>query len=352
MEGGVMRWQDMTDGKEKYAAYLCGREWSLLKEAVRDRSGGVCERCTANAMDHVHQLTYARKYREKLDDLQACCKACHEFIHGKSNSDPVYDRHLLLPWCGTPVKSFYLAGKITGTTWRESIVPGWSEENHSWAYGSAFLDYEYDKTWATVPNACSVLGAGMHFTGPWWKDTESCGHSTSDSSSFPHGYGSQVNNLGLHLQDVTARQLRTEVLSAVKSAIARSDMLFAWIDSGDCYGTIYEIGYAKALGKPVAVGISEDLCSTPVADDLWLSCHGNYALVAKTPLGAWEQFWTAVEFELRSDLANTKAISLAHILKTRRLDTKTESDLLERMVYFRRESSMKKEATDGTNAAS
>ncbi|NDD55379.1 hypothetical protein EBZ39_16215 [bacterium] len=328
-----MRWQDMPDGKEKYAAYLCSREWSVLKEAVRDRSGGVCERCNANAMDHVHHLTYARKYGEKLDDLQACCKACHKFLHGKCNSDPVRDRHLLVPWCGTPVKSFYLAGKITGTTWRDSIVPGWSEQNHSCAYLSAFFEYEVEKTWATVPNACSVLGAGLDFTGPWWQDTDSCGHSTSGSSSFPHGYGSQKSC--------------SEVLSAVQSAITRSDMVFAWIDSGDCYGTIYEIGYAKALGKLVAVGISEDFCATPVARDMWLSCQGSYNLPAKTPLAAWNQFWTCVEFELLSDPSTAKALSLHYILKTKRLDAQLQAELLEKLVYFRRVSRTKKEATDG-----
>jgi hypothetical protein len=223
----------------------------------------------------------------------------------------VHDRHLLLPWCGTPVKSFYLAGKITGTAWRESIVPGWSEENHSLAYGFAFLDYEQDKTWAIVPNACTELGAGLHFTGPWWKDTASGGHSVSGASLHPHGYGSQIQDCDL--PDCEVRQLRTEVLSAVQSAIGMSDMLFAWIDSADCYGTIYEIGYAKALGKPVVVGISEDFCSLSSSNEIWLSCHNNYVAVAKTPLAAWKQFWSVVEFELASDPSFTKAISLSYI---------------------------------------
>lgn len=343
-----MNWKKMPEGKEKYAAYLCSREWSVLKEAVKDRSGGACERCSSNPMDHVHHLTYARKYSEQLDDLQACCKACHEFIHGKSDSDPVHDRHLLLPWCHTPVKSFYLAGKITGTNWRESIVPGWSEENHSFAYGSAFLDYEHDKTWATVPNACTELGAGLHFTGPWWQGTDSGGHGLSCSSSRPHGYGLQIPHSGLNDDEI--RNLCTEVLSAVQCAIRRSDLLFAWMDSSDCYGTIYEIGYAKALGKPVVVGISEEFCGLPVCDELWLSRHNNYVVVAKTPLAAWKQFWGVVEFELASDPSLAKAISLAHIIKTKSLSAKTEADLLERLVYFRRQANRIKEATDGTQA--
>lgn len=82
------RWQDIKDEKEKYAAYLASREWSLKKEAVHERSHGRCERCLANHIDAVHHLTYIRKYNERLEDLQGICNACHEFNHGKSEIDP------------------------------------------------------------------------------------------------------------------------------------------------------------------------------------------------------------------------------------------------------------------------
>lgn len=81
-------WRSIEDDREKYAAYLCSREWAEKREAVRDRCGGKCERCGRLPMDHVHHLTYERKYREKLEDLQASCKYCHEFAHGKSDFDP------------------------------------------------------------------------------------------------------------------------------------------------------------------------------------------------------------------------------------------------------------------------
>lgn len=40
-----MDWRDIENDREKYAAYLCSREWNVLKEAVKERSGGKCERC-------------------------------------------------------------------------------------------------------------------------------------------------------------------------------------------------------------------------------------------------------------------------------------------------------------------
>lgn len=81
-------WRSIKDDREKYAAYLCSREWSVLKAAVHERARGRCERCEINQIDAVHHLTYARKYREDLDDLQAICNQCHEFVHGKSDFDP------------------------------------------------------------------------------------------------------------------------------------------------------------------------------------------------------------------------------------------------------------------------
>lgn len=87
----VAHWSQISDEKEKYAAYLCSREWSERKEAVRKRSDGLCERCKRNPMNAVHHKTYIRKYREPIEDLQAICNPCHEFTHGKSDFDPAAD---------------------------------------------------------------------------------------------------------------------------------------------------------------------------------------------------------------------------------------------------------------------
>lgn len=281
-----MRWQDIADDREKYAAYLCSREWSALKEQVRSRSSGICERCTVNYMDHVHHLTYKRKYAEQLDDLQACCKQCHEFIHAKSERDPALDRPAVLPWCNTRVKSFYLAGKITCTAWRETIVDEWSFENHSSSYGQAYMDYEDDGTWAVVPHACTVLDSiSLNYTGPWWRDPF-C-HGQSHDSNYPHGYSADG-------QPWKEESDKKQIANAVSKAIRESDLLFAWIDSYDCYGTLLEIGYARGLGK-IVVAVFSDTIDTR---ELWLTqAAATYSLTAKTPRNGWDEFWRLVAFE-------------------------------------------------------
>ena len=80
-------WRDVSDDREKYAAYLCSREWAILKEAVHKRAGGICERCDLFPIDAVHHLTYERKYAEEMEDLAGWCRRCHDFVHSKSDLD-------------------------------------------------------------------------------------------------------------------------------------------------------------------------------------------------------------------------------------------------------------------------
>lgn len=80
--------RELGNDRERYQAYLCSREWSLLKEQVHERAQGLCERCFTRPIDAVHHKTYARKYSESLSDLQGLCDGCHKFVHAKADTDP------------------------------------------------------------------------------------------------------------------------------------------------------------------------------------------------------------------------------------------------------------------------
>jgi hypothetical protein len=68
--------------------YYASREWATLKAAVRERSGGLCERCRRRPYTQTHHTTYERMGRERLDDLQGLCDRCHEFLSAKRQEDP------------------------------------------------------------------------------------------------------------------------------------------------------------------------------------------------------------------------------------------------------------------------
>lgn len=72
---------------ERYR-YYASREFGVLKRQVRERSGGVCERCATAPMDVAHHVTYERLGREKLEDMLALCEPCHRYVHGHDDYDP------------------------------------------------------------------------------------------------------------------------------------------------------------------------------------------------------------------------------------------------------------------------
>jgi len=68
--------------------YLASREWALLREKVRARCGGVCERCNKRPFEQTHHRTNERYGHERLDDLQGVCEPCHEYESAKRRHDP------------------------------------------------------------------------------------------------------------------------------------------------------------------------------------------------------------------------------------------------------------------------
>ena len=73
-----------------YYEYIASREWALIKNKVKARADGACERCCQKtARIQVHHLTYERLGRELMSDLQGLCPACHMYLSAKSDVDPV-----------------------------------------------------------------------------------------------------------------------------------------------------------------------------------------------------------------------------------------------------------------------
>jgi len=90
----LVDWKSMPDGQDKYHAYLASREWAVKKTAVRQRSGGTCERCKKGVAKQCHHLTYIRLYNERMEDLADWCPGCHEWNHDKTRENPIeYWKH-------------------------------------------------------------------------------------------------------------------------------------------------------------------------------------------------------------------------------------------------------------------
>ena len=64
-----------------YDAYLKSGQWKRLRRQVLARDA-LCGVCGDRPAVVVHHLTYVRRYREQLEDLQGLCETCHNVEHG------------------------------------------------------------------------------------------------------------------------------------------------------------------------------------------------------------------------------------------------------------------------------
>lgn len=141
----------------------------------------------------------------------------------------------------------YLAGKIEPHDWREELV-GDGVSVNSWELTqNGWLDTELLK---------SGKKNGKHVvTGPFFLRYEHGSYHGTNS----HGLGANET----HWQVIS----NSDVVSTCLDAIARSTVVFAWLgaagsydkEASTAYGTIFELGYAKALGIPVWIAGDEPI---------------------------------------------------------------------------------------------
>jgi len=121
-------------------------------------------------------------------------------------------------------RHIYMAGKVQGyeamsSTWRHNIAD------------ERFTGYKHE--FYSIGAENDRVLPGILYAGPHFSDNHGC----------------------LMAHDRALYQIR------------ECDAVFAWIDSEDAYGTFVEIGFAHALGKPIAVGFSHDVSH----EDMWFS---------------------------------------------------------------------------------
>ena len=226
---------------EKYQRYLQSREWAVLRNMVKQRCGGICERCRYHPMDAVHHLTYIRLYSELPEDLQAICNGCHNFTHGKSDQDPIHSAPTRL-YDGTEVRSVYLAG-----TCQPNELYGEDGEDGEKNWRAEFTDAyflghkQYDIPEIVRGAIALPSGSRLDYLGPFIQYEHNC------------------YQFGGHGACMDPR----EVHAAARRSIKRADLVFAWVDRLDCFGTFAEIGFAHGVGKRVIIRGPEE------HPDLW-----------------------------------------------------------------------------------
>lgn len=166
----------------------------------------------------------------------------------------------------TPVASvrpvIYLAGRISRGDWRESLFWG-------------VVGEEPDRLSGYWP--VSAGRGAFDYCGPYFTNQ---GHGM-DHGPGQHGVAeNRINEYGYDRSDLRRRTFR-----ACLNAIRACTVFFAWLEDGEAYGTLVEIGYARAMNKKVVVAHPPDVDLS----DQWFALQAaDRVIVADGPVKAVE----------------------------------------------------------------
>ena len=347
---------EVEDLSEKYN----DPRWQKKRLKVFERDGFRCQACgTTTETLHAHHKRYSGELWDSIDDdIQTLCEVCHKSLgHHRCGGIWYYfaqrlktlllfcehcpackylsfidnghevkclDCHATLPadagdivFCesanvikgvnrlkGIHIAAVYAAGKVS-SSWRNSLVYSYSCDNHSSFWdkaNNAITDAEgfADEVgpWPVVHDAVQISNFdSLSYTGPFWNPEEGCGHGNVNSmyrhGAFTEGFF-ESDSYSVH------EDLKTQNLIAKRcvTAMSKTDLFFAWIDSLDCLGTLVEIGYFSAANPDritiTVIAFSNKLDAESIAD-LWFCRSPSFAdvvLFADRPEDAWQQLWS------------------------------------------------------------
>ena len=167
----------------------------------------------------------------------------------------------------------YLAGSIGPTDWRHKVVRDLRD---------AGIQEDSITNISTLPRLLDTVSRHIACTGPFFVACDhSCGHG-------PQSHGVALTGRGC-LENGTTRDA---VLVANLRRILDADVMLACIDKADAYGTVSEIGYAHALGKPIIAAVN---VAQAVADEHWFPLHMCSVVEYAGPVEMFNALHTFVE---------------------------------------------------------
>jgi hypothetical protein len=92
-----------------------------------------------------------------------------------------------------------------------------------------------------------------------------------------NGWRQNIVDLRNRVSPDDAFRCRRRIHALSERRIDRADFVFAYINAGDCYGTLVELGYARKAGKPVFIAFADAL-SRKTVEDLWFPQQGAMIL--------------------------------------------------------------------------
>lgn len=211
----------------------------------------------------------------------------------------------------------FLSGKVDNEygSWRDVLLG----TDHRWAESQSVYEPRWIKR-VTLAEASNDFWDAMvlpwpvrpqivrdlyDYVGPYRQDV------TDERETKNLGVFHGVESIGAHgVMDDTAKAV---VLERCLAAIASADVVFAYLNSPDAYGTLVEVGYAVGLGKFVALVVKEGVEFDWT--DFWFAQE-----FASTTIYAHNQEWDGTGFrEVPEALTLARAFDRAVLEYTARL---------------------------------
>ena len=185
---------------------------------------------------------------------------------------------------GTPVTDVYLAGKISPDNWRADVLQ-FGKDAEEITKPTGEFDEWLIKDYICVPKEKRRL----NYRGPFVMRMQAPG----ETYSGPHAMG--IRGPGCFGPDYTIDTV--SVRDRCLSSIAESHLVFVWIDSLDCFGTIAEIAYAYSLrrqrGTPyplIVIATSE----SHMKEETWFTFGmADHYMVELDAVSAWKKLWAS-----------------------------------------------------------
>ena len=178
-------------------------------------------------------------------------------------------------------------GKLHGDRWRDSLLigdVGSLANNYS---PTNFVDL--GEPWPIAENA---IRGGFEFVGPYFEDC----------------WGGHGSNLNPDTHSIANPDRRRRVIDRLKKAISTTDIVFAWLNDREAYGSLRELGYAAGRVPIVAIAVSYQLR----LDDFWFATEQAAAYyVAPTPSRACDYFlsdWPHIQHNKEAAITARKVI--------------------------------------------
>lgn len=176
----------------------------------------------------------------------------------------------------------YAAGKISRSDWRLEFFRDRQTDRvneRTLAYISngeleglpVTSAYTLLPAWPEIPLEGGALYVGPHFI----SDDHGCYHGPNFHGSGAEGWPvpacKEIGPCGAAYPSVG----RGHVYSRCIETIDRSTHVVAWLDDPTAYGTLFELGYAKAKGKHITIMVPEDLSAREDLHQLWFTLHSS-----------------------------------------------------------------------------